>query len=379
MMIEILFMGSILVVVFAYFGYPFSLFLLARLGWQKEVKKGAVLPKTTIIITAHNEEKRILRKLENTVALQFPKEKLQIIVASDGSSDRTNWMVKGYRNKGVTLLEIVERKGKENAQKEALKIAKGDVIVFSDAATILDFESLKEIVSNFADPLVGCVSSEDRLTGKDGKPRGEGFYVRYEMWLRRLESRVNSLVGLSGSFFAVRREVCQNFSGDLQSDFKLALKSVELGFRGVSDPRAIGYYQDVAGDNQEYDRKVRTILRGLTVFFDNVEFLNIFRYGLFSYQYFCHKLLRWVVPFFMLLALAANMGLAIGSGTYQVLLLLQLSFYAAALAGAFTSVVPKSPFVKLPAYFFAVNLAIAVAWWRYIKGDRVVMWTPSER
>ncbi len=378
-MIEILFIGSILVVVFAYFGYPFSLLLLARLGLHTEVRKGAVLPKTTIIITAHNEEKKIIKKLENTIALEFPKEKLQIIVASDGSSDGTNGIVKGYCDKGVTLLELVERKGKENAQKEALKIAKGDVIVFSDAATILDFASLKEIVSNFADPSVGCVSSEDRLTGKDGKPRGEGFYVRYEMWLRRLESRVNSLVGLSGSFFAVRREVCQNFSGDLQSDFKLALKSVALGYRGVSDPRAIGYYQDVAGDNQEYDRKVRTILRGLTVFFDNVEFLNMFRYGLFSYQYFCHKLLRWVVPFFMLLALAANMGLAISFGNYQVLLVLQLTFYALALAGAFTSVAPKSLFLKIPAYFFAVNLAIAVAWWRYINGDRVVMWTPSER
>ena len=130
---------------------------------------------------------------------------MQVLVASDGSTDATNAIVRSYADRGVELLDVVYRAGKENAQKEAVQYARGDVIVFSDVATILEPRGLLEIVANFADPSVGCVSSEDRLIGQDGKPSGEGFYVRYEMWLRRLESEVHSLVGLSGSFFAARK------------------------------------------------------------------------------------------------------------------------------------------------------------------------------
>ena len=169
------------------------------------------LPDVTLVITAHNEEKRIASKIENTLALTYPRERIQIIVASDGSTDGTNAIVAGRREEGIELLALRERGGKESAQKEAVAAARGDIIVFSDVATILDPWGLERIVSGFADPTVGCVSSEDRLIGKDGRPSGEGMYVRYEMWMRRLESRVNSLVGLSGSFFAARRQ-CASIS-----------------------------------------------------------------------------------------------------------------------------------------------------------------------
>ena len=162
---------------------------------------------------------------------------------------------------------------------------------------------LREIVSNFADPSIGCVSSEDRLVRNDGQPAGEGLYVQYEMLLRRLESRAYSLVGLSGSFFAARKVVCRDFSANMQSDFKTLLNSIQIGLRGVSDADALGYYLDVADQKKELDRKVRTIIRGLTVFFNHIELLNVFRYGLFAYQFFCHKLLRWLVPLFLVTAL----------------------------------------------------------------------------
>jgi len=257
--------------------------------------------------------------------------------------------------------------------------ATGEVIVFSDVATSLDFMGLKEIVANFADPSVGCVSSVDRVIDRHGKPCGEGFYVTYEMWLRNLESQVNSLVGLSGSFFAARKEVCRDFSGDMQSDFRTVLNSMKLGLRGVSDPNAVGYYQDISDSKKEFDRKVRTVLRGLTVFCRNLEFLNVFRYGLFSYQYFCHKLLRWLVPLFLFTALVSNAILGLRSIPYAFLFLTQFIFYGIAIKGWSAKSPPAHAVLKIPLYFVTVNAAILVAWWRYMAGKRMVMWAPSER
>ncbi len=377
-MIEILFGASILLIFYAYFGYPLSLFLMSFFV-SKDVRRAPFSPFTTMIITAYNEEKRIRRKLENTLGLEYPKEKLQIIVASDGSTDRTNEIARGFDKNGVELLEIQDRKGKENAQKEAVKRSEGMIIVFTDVATMLEPGGLKQIISNFADPSIGCVSSEDRFLSKDGKPCGEGLYIRYEMWLRRLECKVNSLVGLTGAFFAARKEVCQDFSEEMQSDFRTVLNSIKLGFRGVTDPRAIAYYQDVADEKHEFDRKTRTVIRGLTVFFRHLEFLNIMKYKFFSYQYFCHKLLRWLVPLFLFIAFVSNAILAWKSFLFLVLFISQLSFFSLAIWGLTRGTSRSRAFITVPVYFLTVNASIFVAWWKYLRGHRVVMWTPSER
>jgi cellulose synthase/poly-beta-1,6-N-acetylglucosamine synthase-like glycosyltransferase len=375
-MAETIFFAALLGIAWAYFGYPASLWLLGR--WRRRpVHKTSFLPQVTLIITACNEEQRIGEKMENTLALAYPADRLQILVASDGSSDGTNAIVAGYAAQGVELIALPERGGKENAQREAVTHARGEILVFSDVATRLEGHGLKEIVGNFADPTVGCVSSVDRLLRPDGSIGGEGLYVRYEMKLRRLESQVNSLVGLSGSFFAARREVCQDFATDMQSDFRTLLNSMRLGLRGVTDREAIGYYADVADSRREFDRKIRTVLRGLTVFFRNLEFLNPFRYGLFAYQYACHKLLRWLVPVFLLIALVAHLRLAWESGAYLLLLVPHAGFYLAALWGWSSSGPPL--LARIPMYFLSVNAAILVAWWRYVRGERMVMWTPSQR
>jgi cellulose synthase/poly-beta-1,6-N-acetylglucosamine synthase-like glycosyltransferase len=375
---EYLFWGSILLIAHAYFGYPLSLWLLAKRR-ENKVAKVPFQPPLTLIITACNEERRIREKLENTLTLDYPKELLQVVIASDGSTDATNSIVQEYAAHGFELLALPERGGKENAQKVAVSHATGEVIVFSDVATRIEPHGLQAIAASFADPTVGCVSSVDKVLGRDGQPCGEGAYVRYEMWLRELESKVSSLVGLSGSFFAARKEVCQDFSGDMQSDFRTVLNSMKLGLRGVSDPEAIGYYPDVADNKKEFERKVRTVLRGHTVFFRNLEFLNFGRYGLFSYQYFCHKLLRWLVPFFLLSALLANLLLAVGSSFYLLILLLHGAFYGIALYGWFKPVAAERTIVKIPLYFLTVNAAILVSWFRYFSGNRMVMWTPSQR
>jgi len=373
-----IFILSILVIFHAYFGYPMSLWMISKFR-SYQVEKADFLPSLTLIITASNEEKRIREKLENTLLLDYPSDVLQVIIASDGSTDATNDIVQEYAEHGFELLALHERQGKENAQKEAVSHATGKVIVFSDVATRIDPHGLKAIAANFADPTIGCVSSMDKVLGKDGQPCGEGAYVRYEMWLRDLESKVSSLVGLSGSFFAARKKVCRDFSGEMQSDFRTVLNSMKLGLRGVSDPDAIGYYPDVADNKREFDRKVRTVLRGQTVFFRNLEFLNIFQYGIFAYQYFCHKLLRWLVPFFLLFALVLNFVLVFSSVFYVVILFLHLAFYGLAGYGLIKPEAMDRTIVKIPLYFLTVNAAILVAWYKYITGNRMVMWTPSNR
>ncbi len=364
-------------IIYSYFGYALSLMIINIFKKEEHIKE-LWYPDVTLIITAYNEEKRIQDKLENTAMLKYPRNKLQIIVASDSSTDRTNEIVKSYESIGVDLLAINERAGKESAQKDALKSAKGEIIVFTDVATIIEPDGIEKIVSNFADPRIGCVSSEDRLLDRDGKPSGEGFYVRYEMLLRRLESRVNSVVGLSGSFFAARRTVCEDLSPDMQSDFRTLLNSIKIGLRGISDPEVTGTYRDISEKGREFDRKVRTVLRGLTVFFRHIEFLNVFKYGLFSYQYFCHKLLRWSVPFFMISGLLANMALALYSKFYAGMLVLHILFYGIAYFG-WRNQLKEIKIIKIPYYFTSVNISILIAWWKYINNQRVVMWNPTER
>lgn len=376
--VYIIFIISLLGILHAYLGYPVSLYLLS-IHHTLVVKNQSFYPRVTFIITAYNEEAQIENKIRNTLALQYLKEALEILVVSDGSTDGTNAIVQNFAPQGVKLLALETRAGKEHAQKRAIEIASGEVLVFSDVATFLEPSGLEQIVSNFADSSIGCVSSEDRLQSKKDGSSGEDLYVKYEMWLRLLESKVSSLVGLSGSFFAARKEVFNDFSGDMQSDFRTVLNSIKLGLRGVSDPEAIGYYIDVCEGSKEFHRKIRTIIRGLAVFFNNTEFLNPFVYGLFAYQYFCHKLLRWSVPFLLISLFISNVILAISSQMMFVVLILHILFYASAVTGWLKPSLKRMIFVKIPCYFSIVNISILIAWIRYLRGERIVMWQPTTR
>ena len=379
---EVLFWLSFVFIFYAYFGYPLML-MTVSIFRKHPIERGDIVPNVSFIITAYNEEKNIARKIENTLALDYPRGKLEIIVASDSSSDRTDDIVMSYRSQGVILVRAPERKGKENAQRYAVGVSSGEIFVFSDVATILQPDGLRNIAKNFHDQTVGCVSSIDKFIDKDGKISGEGAYVKYEMFLRKLETKVNSLVGLSGSFFAARREVCQHWATDLQSDFNTLINSVKLGSRGVLDPHSIGYYENITDDKKEFERKVRTVLRGITVFMKSLPMLNPFKYGLFSWQLFSHKLCRWLVPFAMLLLLISNISLVYYQAThlkaYTSLLLIQIVFYATAITGSLNKTFSSNIFIRIPAFFVTVNISIVIAWLKYLKGIRAVSWEPSRR
>ncbi|PTB98769.1 glycosyl transferase [Marinobacter sp. Z-F4-2] len=305
-MLEAVFWIAVLGSLYSYFLYPLLLIALPAkralpvpVAMSSAQDSGTITRSVSLIITAHNEAGRIRRKLENTLELRYPN--LEIIVASDCSEDETDDIVREYEDRGILLSRTNERLGKENAQKDAIAMARGDIIVFSDVATSIPPDALHALVRYFDNPKVGAVSSEDVFISRDGSVVGEGAYVKYEMWLRKLESLRGGLVGLSGSFFAVRHELCQRWDIHAPSDFNTALNCALNGYVAVSAPDVLGHYEDVANPNKEYQRKLRTVIRGWTALARHPEVLNPFRFGLFAWQVFSHKLMRWAVPWFLLL------------------------------------------------------------------------------
>jgi glycosyltransferase involved in cell wall biosynthesis len=372
-MAELAFWCSVLFVLYAYVGYPGALQLLSHFR-NRPIRKAAITPPVSFIVTAYNEEARIREKIENTLALRYPAPLLEIIVASDCSTDRTDDIVREYSHR-IRLVRASERSGKEAAQLLAIDACAGDILIFSDVATALAPDGISTIVRNFADGTVGCVSSIDRFVDADGRLSGEGAYVRYEMFLRTLETQVNSIVGLSGSFFAARREVCASWAADRQSDFSTLLNAVELGFRGVLDVESAGYYRNIVDGKHERQRKVRTIVRGISVLSRNARMLNPMRHGLFAWQLASHKLCRWLVPFAMIMALLSNATLVAHSHVYLVIFTLQIAFYGAAAGGGWMGM----RILQIPCFLLLANVAVLTAWFRYARGERITRWDPSDR
>ncbi len=377
-MLVILFWIAAVGALFSYFIYPLILrFMPRRPGVEKAHAQASTPQTVSLIVTAHNEAHRIREKIENCLALDYPE--LEIIVASDASTDDTDQIVLEYQGRGVKLARAEERKGKEHAQLQAIKRAAGDILIFSDVATSIPEDAIGRMVSYFDDPSVGAVSSEDRFISRDGGVVGEGAYVRYEMWLRGLESDRAGLVGLSGSFFAARRSVCDEWDIYSPSDFNTALNSARKGLVAVTAPDVHGYYQDVADASKEYQRKIRTIIRGLTALSRHMEVLNPFRFGWFAFQVFGHKLMRWAVPWFQILLFITSVLLAGKGGIYALALLAQILFYGVVIAGHVKPELRERTVFKIPYFFVQVNLAIAQATVDFLKGRRMTVWTPSKR
>jgi glycosyltransferase involved in cell wall biosynthesis len=387
--LEVTFWIGAFVAVYSYLIYPVLLMVLQRRPGTATARTGGntapgaaapgAVPTVTVIVAARNEQTRIADKLENTLSLDYPAESFDILVASDASSDDTDEIVAGFVRRRVKLVRSPERKGKEHAQGLAIQAATGRLLVFTDAATRLRPDAIRLLVEDFNDPGVGAVSSEDELLSPDGQVRGEGAYVRYEMALRRLESRVAGLVGLSGSCFAVRKEVCAGWRSDTPSDITAALLCAQSGLRAVSDDRVKGIYQDLKDETKEFQRKKRTIIRGMTAVWELREALNPLRYGLFSFQVWSHKIFRWLVPLGLLVALGSSAALARGSALYGWLLILQLAGYAAALLALISGSARKIMPLRIALYFFLANMATAAALWDFLRGVRIVTWNPSQR
>lgn len=375
-MIVGLFWASVAAVLYPYLGYPLLLRLLrpiAQRPWRPQA--GYQLPSVSMIIPVYNEAVRIDRKLANTRALRYPTDRLEIVFVSDGSTDRTVELIRAAQLPRSTVIELPRRSGKAAALNAGLAHATHDVMVFSDASIQLEPEALERLVMPFADLQVGCVSGEDPIT----EAGGEGLYGRYELALRRLESAIHSIVGASGSFYAQRRAICSPFIEGLAPDFLSVLRTVEQGYRAVSEPGAVGAMSSVRDPKHEFERKVRTLIRGLTTLFAWVHLLNPLRYGTFAFMLLSHKVMRWLAPVFLITTLLSALLLS-GSPFYLAALLVQMMFYAAALAAlAGVGGVDRTFPGKVALYFMSSNAAVLMAWIQYVRGVRQELWTPSQR
>jgi cellulose synthase/poly-beta-1,6-N-acetylglucosamine synthase-like glycosyltransferase len=281
--IEILFWILAASTFWVYFGYFLFLIIVSKIFYRKTIKDD-ITPGVSVVITAYNEERRIAEKLENTLALDYPHQSLEIIVVNDCSGDKTADIVKAFDSDRIKIINLQQRRGKHYGQKRGIDAANNEIIVCTDATTFLPEESVREIVKAFADDRVGCVSSLDQMMHKSSQSSGEGFYVKYEMFLRSLESKINSLIGVSGCFFAVRKSLCDNWHINLSSDFFLPLNTYLNGYRSVLEEQAVSYYDATRAVSKEFMRKVRTVVHGMEVFFKYKRLLNPFKYGLFSFQ-----------------------------------------------------------------------------------------------
>lgn len=377
---EYLFYLSALMCGYSYFLYPLILMRIPRRPLEESPPAGAFsFPALSLIITAHNEAGRIREKLENTLEIRYPEDQLEIIVASDCSSDATDSIVESFGDKGIRLVRADQRKGKEYAQLCAIREAGGEILVFSDVATRIPEDAFQLLARQFIDKQVGALSSEDRFISNDGRIVGEGAYVKYEMWLRRLESDRAGLVGLSGSFFAARSEVCKQWDIYSPSDFNTALNCAKQGLVAITCSEVVGIYRDVKDPGLEYRRKIRTVIRGITAIARHPEVLNPVRMGWFAFQVWSHKIMRWGVPWFMLLFAGLTLLLQ-GQGTiYLLALVAQIAFYALALAGWLSGRMRENTLVRIVFFFVQTNLALAQATVSFLFGKRMTVWTPSRR
>lgn len=373
----LLFWLFLLLSIYSYFLYPLVLAVRVSLAARNQTATPVALPSLSLIVTAYNEQARIREKIENSLALEYPN--LEIIIASDCSTDDTESIVGEYAARGVKLVRADQRLGKENAQRCAIEQARGEVLVFSDVATQIPADALTKLAAYFADPKIGAVSSEDRFISIEGAIAGEGAYVRYEMWLRRMESELSGLVGLSGSFFAARKTICASWDIHCPSDFNTALNCARAGYRAVTASDVLGYYKDLADPRKEYQRKVRTVLRGITAVARHPDVLSFASFRWFAVQVWSHKILRWGVPWFLVGLLLATFAAASYGSIYVLALLAQLAFYGVAIAAHFNESLRENGIVRIVYFFVQSNIAIADACIQYVSGKRMTTWQPSAR
>ena len=380
-MLVAVFWAALFLIVYTYLVYPVLIWLLTVGRRVSDYAPMAEWPDLSLIIAAYNEEAVLRAKLENALALDYPSEKLEIIVVSDESSDDTDRIALEFAERGVRLHRVAERGGKTLAQNAGVALARGEFLVFSDANSMYAPDALKKLLAPFADERIGCVCGELQYANPDdgGAGKGEGAYWSYEQFLKRRESLLSSTLGANGAIYALRRELFEALGSEIISDFVMPIRVWRQGYKVIYEPKAIATEHSAGSFGDEYGRRRRIISRSLHGLWTQRAVLNPFAHFFFAFQMFSHKVLRWLVPMLLLVALLANIPLA-ADGPYRVLLALQIAFYGLAALG---NILPERlgrlfPFY-VPAYFCAINLGALLGLVHFLTGRRDRVWQPVGR
>ena len=379
-MIAIVFFLSLSLVFYIYVGYPL---LAAALGTllNRTVRKGPCEPGVTILIAAYNEAAGIAATIENKLALDYPQDKLEIIVISDGSTDGTDAIVGAFAERRVRLLRQEPRAGKTSALNMAVPQAQGEIIVFSDANSIYAPDALRRLLVNFADGDVGYVTGRMIYANPDGTPNGDGCsaYMKYENALRAIETRLGSVIGVDGGIDAVRRSLYRPMNADQLPDFVLPLKVVEQGYRVVYEPEALLCESSLKESGDEYRMRVRVSLRAFWALLDMRQLLGPGINPLFAWQLWSHKLLRYLCFVFLLLAYVSNSMLWHENYVFKATFIIQNLGYLVALTLPFMEKHGLSGRVLVfSRYFMLLNLAAAHAFGKFLLGKKQVLWVPRK-
>jgi cellulose synthase/poly-beta-1,6-N-acetylglucosamine synthase-like glycosyltransferase len=367
-------------VVYVYAGYPICAYLLSLIT-NRKVRKTDYQPMVSILIAAYNEEESIRATVENKLNLDYPEDKLEVIVISDESTDHTDQIVRKMNDQRIKLLRQQPRAGKTSALNIAVPATNGEILVFSDANSIYAPEALQKLVSCFGDPEVGYVTGKMIYTNPEGSPIGDGCsaYMKYENFLRHIETSLGSVIGVDGGIDAMRKNLYSSLRYDQLPDFAQPLKVVEKGYRVVYEPEAILKEASLKSSGDEYRMRVRVSLRALWALKDMCQLLLGSKGLLYAWQLWSHKLLRYGCFLFLLGAFFSNLFLWHAGQFYKVLLLLQGSFYTSALISfLFEKFGCQSTLLYPFQYFIILNIASGHAFIKFITGKKQVVWTPRK-
>jgi cellulose synthase/poly-beta-1,6-N-acetylglucosamine synthase-like glycosyltransferase len=385
MIIELIFWILIFIVAYSYIGYGFLLLIIHLFQQKKTLAPVTELPSITLFIAAYNEREVLEAKLANSALLDYPKEKLIQLWITDGSTDGSENLL--LQHSDITVLHNPERQGKIGAINRGMRYVKTPIVIFSDANTMLSPQAIREMIPYFLNPKTGCVAGEKRIVkfqSDNAVSAGEGLYWKYESFIKKLESDINSTIGAVGELFAIRTDLFEEVAPDtILDDFVISLQIAQKGFQIKYTPKAFATECSSFDITEELKRKVRIGAGNFQALFRMKGLLNIFRYKTLSFQYWSHKVIRWlVVPFAMLLLLITNIYLTLHYQTpvYKILMALQFIFYVWAIIGwLFRNIKLRFRVIFAPYYIVTMNYALVVGMIRYIKGFQSVNWEKAKR
>ena len=393
MILKLVFWIFLFILVYTYFGYPFILFLITGVKKFFRTDKNDVVaeyePEVCLFVTAYNEKDFIRGKVENSFQLDYPKEKVQYIWVTDGSDDGTPDLLQKYEH--LEVFHEAARKGKMHAMNRGIQFVKAPVIIFSDTNTFLNKKAIREIVACFSDPRVGCVAGEKRIVehkADSAAAAGEGFYWKFESWVKKMDAELNSAVGAVGELFAIRRDLFEEVEPDtILDDFIISLRIAQRGYKIAYTPNA--YAEETASLNvkEELKRKVRIAAGGMQALFRLRTLLNPFRYGVLTWQYFSHKVLRWTLAPVSLFLLVLVNGIIVWENGfldpmdfYATFLGLQFLFYLFAAMGWYLENRRlRLKILFVPFYFVSIHYAAIRGIFRYFRGKQPASWEKSKR
>jgi cellulose synthase/poly-beta-1,6-N-acetylglucosamine synthase-like glycosyltransferase len=383
----IVFWAAAMTIAYTYLGFPLLVIARGRLQ-SRPHRSGEVTPSVTVVIAARNEVAAIAGRLENLLSLDYPTDRLEVVIASDGSEDGTDDVVRSYRARGVQLVAR-PRCGKAAALNAAVAAASGEIIVFSDANSRYAPDALRALVRPFADDRVGGVAGDQRYSSHDdvtGVAAGERGYWSFDRMLKEAESRAGSTISATGAIYAIRRALFRPVPEGVTDDFVTSIAVIAQGYRLVFAPDAIAFEPVASTGEVEFGRKVRIMTRGLRGVFVMRELLNPRRYGFYAVQLLSHKVLRRLMVFPLVAVAIASPRLRRRGGLYRIATVAQAGFYGAGAIGLALAAADRSAsrppkrrprLLTLPAYFCMVNIAALRAVWNLLCGHRIDRWEPA--